>query len=531
MNNDIFKLHYIRLFAWSITLLFAITATAQVQPEWDASLGGNIWEELNSVEQTSDGGFIMAGFTSSSQDADVEGINNGGGDYWVVKTDNLGEIEWENNFGGNQLERPWKVLPTSDGGYIVAGYSPSNISGTKTEDSRGADDFWVVKMDNVGNYEWDRTYGGDNLDWCYDMIQLNDGGFLLGGRSLSGISGEKTEANNGSWDFWLVKIDADGNLLWDKTLGGDQEDLLTEMQLAPDGDVLIAGGTSSSMSGDVTSPTEGGKDFWLVKVSSTDGDLLWERRYGGTAEDEVFSFVQTTDGGVLLGGGSQSNANPPFKSENNFGSVDMWIVKTDATGSVEWDRTFGGDGLDNCYSVRQNSIGYYIISGFSESVMTGNKTTGTNGGFDYWLLYLNESGDKQWETSLGGAQNDVLENAFQIDDGGYLLAGHSSSDVSGDKMDPSNGNNDFWIIKTLCDVELELNDTTVCPNEPVTIDLYNGTNCVDCTWNWSDGNTTDSIRTIITDVATTYNITLTDGVGCSQEGSITISVLPTAIDL
>ncbi len=505
---------------------------AQIQPEWDASLGGNIWEELNSVEQTADGGFIMAGFTSSSQDADVSGMANGGGDYWVVKTDNLGQIEWENNFGGNQLERPWKVLPTSDGGYMVAGYSPSNTSGDKSEDSRGGDDYWVVKMDNSGNFQWDRTYGGDGLDFCYDMIQLNDGGFLLGGRSLSGVSGEKTEANKGNWDFWLVKIDAAGNFLWDKTIGGDQEDLLTEMQLSPDGNVVIGGGTSSSMSGDVTSMTQGNKDFWLVKVNSNNGDLMWQRRYGGTDEDEIFSFVQTSDGGFLLGGGSRSNANPPYKSEDNFGVVDMWVVKTGALGAVEWDRTFGGDGLDNCYSVRQNSINYYIISGFSESNMTGNKTTPTNGGFDYWMVYLDDNGTKKWESSLGGAQNDVLENAFQIDDGGYLLAGHSSSDVSGDKMDPSNGNNDFWIIKTICDVDVDLRDTLVCPNEPVLLDAYTGTDCVGCTWTWGDLSTTDdSIRLITTDVTTTYNVTLTDGVGCSREDEVTITIIPTSINL
>lgn len=510
-------------------LLFAFlnTAFTQFVPEWDASLGGNIWEELNSVEQTADGGFIMAGFSSSSQDGDVSGITNGGGDYWVVKTDDQGQIQWENNFGGNQLERPWQVLPTDDGGYLVAGYSPSNISGDKTEDSRGGDDYWVVKMDNTGNYQWDRTYGGDNLDWCYDMIQLNDGGFLLGGRSLSGVSGEKTEPNNGSWDYWLVKIDASGNLLWDKTLGGADEDLLTEMQLAPDGNVIIAGGTSSSMTGDVASTSYGVKDFWLTKVDGTNGDLIWEQRYGGTDEDEIFSMVQTSDGGYLLGGGSRSNANPGIKTEDNFGIVDMWIVKVDAAGAIEWDRTFGGDGLDNCYNVRQNSIGYYVISGFSNSVMTGNKTTGTNGGYDYWILYLNPSGDKLWESSLGGAQDDVLENAFQTTDGGFLLAGHSSSDVSGDKVDPSNGFNDFWIIKTLCNITLDLQDTMVCPNEPVELNAFEGTDCVNCVWTWGDSPTSDSIRLITTDVTTTYNITLTDDVGCSTTDEVTITVLPT----
>ena len=159
MNYQNLRTKFTILLFSTFIILLSQHSIAQIQVEWDASLGGNIWEELNSVEQTADGGFIMAGFTSSSQNADVNGINNGGGDYWVVKTDDLGQIQWENNFGGNQLERPWKVLPTSDGGYMVAGYSPSNISGTKTENSRGGDDYWVVKMDNVGNYQWDRTYG------------------------------------------------------------------------------------------------------------------------------------------------------------------------------------------------------------------------------------------------------------------------------------------------------------------------------------------------------------------------------------
>ncbi len=532
MNKVYLRTDWLVVAVFVLCMVFWQTATSQFQIDSNHSFGGTIWEELNSIQQTADGGYILTGYTSSSASGDVSGINNGtGGDYWVAKVDAQCQIEWENNFGGSESEHPWKILPTADNGYLVAGYSFSDISGDRTVTTRGLSDYWVVKLDNAGNKVWDNAYGGDNNDYLYDMIELPDGGFLLGGESLSGISGEKSEPNLGNWDIWLVKIEENGAFLWDQTIGGNDEDLLNVMQMAPDGNVLLAGGTNSEMGLDVTVPPIGDKDYWFVKVNASDGSPIWDRRYGGLLEDEIHSFVQTADGGFLLAGGTRSDVFLPHKTAPFYGVVDMWIVKTDAGGTVEWDRSFGGTELENCYSASQNSAGFYVLGGFSNSPVSGNKETPTNGSYDYWILYLDSEGNKKWETSIGGTDSDVLEHSFQNADGGFVLAGHSSSDVGADHTAPSNGLNDIWIVKTACDASLQLDDLDTCPNEPVVLNAFN-TNCNGCcAWQWEDTNSGDSIRTVTIDVTTTYHVTLTDDVGCTAAGSITVNVFPTSVNL
>ncbi|MEM1319819.1 MAG: gliding motility-associated C-terminal domain-containing protein [Bacteroidota bacterium] len=515
-------------------LLTTVVLTAQPIAEWDRGLGGSNWEELNSIQQTADEGYIMAGYSSSSSNGDITDPTEGLGDFWVVKMDRDGNVEWDDRYGGNGEERPYSVKQTNDGGYIIGGWSFSGISGDKTQLSRGSFDYWIVKTDANGLIEWDRTYGGAGTDILYDLIQTSDGGYLLGGNSMSDISGEKSHNSYGSDDFWVIKIDATGNIEWDRTYGGTDEERLNVILEANDGSFVLGGGTRSDIAPgtDITTPFLGVKDFWLLKVDQLTGDIIWERRYGGTDEDEISSIFKTDDGGYFIGGGSRSDRLLNQKSEDCRGIVDMWVIKTDANGIAEWDRTFGGSGLDNCYAVKQNSIGKYIIGGFSGSPADGDKTQSNLGGWDYWLIYLDNDGmgTKLWDQTIGGSSNDVMENLFQTSDGGYLMAGHSSSDVGGDKTSPNKGLNDFWIVKTQCNLSVEFRDTIVCPNEPVTLNAYDAS-CTDCQWRWNDNNT-DSIRMVSTPVSTTYQVTLTDGVGCARFDDINITVNPSpALDL
>lgn len=516
---------------FKILLLVGIIALqfplfAQIVPSWDRDYGGSIWEELNSAEETSDGGFILAGFSSSSaNDGDVTQANQGGGDYWIVKTDGDGNVLWDARYGGSELDRCNSIQQTSDGGYILGGTSASSTSGDKSGVNRGIEDYWVLKTDANGLIEWEQTYGGDNIDFLTSVIQTTDGGYLLGGRSMSGISGEKSEPNLGHFDHWYIKIDALGVIEWEKTLGGDDEERLNVVQEAADGDFLLGGSSSSDVGNDIGLPLLGVKDFWFLKVSALDGSIIWERRYGGTDEDELISFEQTSDGGFILVGGSRSNSSV-WKSENARGVVDMWAIKTDVDGNKEWDATFGGSNLDNCYSVKENTAGYYLMGGFSGSGAEDDKSEPNIGGWDYWLVYLDQDGNKQWDKTFGGDANDVMFNLFQTSEGGYILAGNSSSDVSGDKTDPTKGLNDFWMIKTVCDVSVDFADTIVCPLQSVALDAFNGSNCPGCVWDWSDIGIGDSIRTILPPGSMSVSVTLTDQVGCQRSDDINITVLP-----
>ncbi len=508
-------------------LVWNSSVMAQIEPLWDRSYGGSRWEELNSAEETNDGGYILAGFSSSLEnDGDVTAANEGIGDFWILKTNSLGNKEWDARFGGDGLDRANSVIQTTDGGYLLGGTSASGISGQKQSLNRGLDDYWIVKTDAVGNFEWEETYGGDNLEILSSVIQTADGGYLLGGLSLSGISGEKTEPNLGGFDHWIIKISATGSVEWDKTLGGAEEERLNVVQLAPDGHFLLGGSTQSDAGDDITSPSLGIKDMWFVKASSIDGSIIWQHRYGGSEVEELSAFQQTIDGGFFLAGGSDSDISGS-KSENSRGGIDMWGIKIDALGNKEWDVTFGGSELDNCYGLKQNSAGYYLLGGFSRSGVEGDKSEPNQGGWDYWMVYIDENGNKQWDRTIGGTDNDVMFNLFQNQTGGYILAGASSSTISGDKTDDTNGLNDFWLVKTVCDMELNLRDTIVCQGEPLLLDAFNNSNCTNCLYDWSDIGRGDSIREVAVTVPQTYRVTITNTSGCQKSAALSVTVINT----
>jgi len=510
-----------------LSLIWSNTLIGQIEPLWDKSFGGSRWEELNSAEETSDGGYILAGFSSSLvNDGDVTPPNEGIGDYWILKTNSQGIREWDARFGGDGLDRCNSVIQTTDGGYLLGGTSGSTISGQKQTANRGLDDYWVVKTDALGNLLWEKTYGGDNFELLSSVIQTPDGGYLLGGLSLSGVSGEKSEPNLGGFDHWLVKISATGVVEWDKTLGGSEEERLNVIQMAPDGNYLLGGSTQSDIGDDINSVAFGVKDMWFVKASSVDGSIIWQHRYGGAQVEELSAFQQTLDGGFFLVGGSDSDISGS-KSENSQGGIDMWGIKIDALGVREWDVTFGGAELDNCYTLKQNSAGFILMGGFSGSGISSDKSEPNQGGWDYWMVYIDENGNKQWDRTIGGSDNDVMFNLFQNQTGGYILAGASSSSISGDKTDDTKGLNDFWLVKTVCDLEINLRDTTVCQGEQLVLDAFNNSNCTNCLYDWSDIGRGDSIREISIMGPETFRVTITNTSGCQKSTELNVSVIST----
>lgn len=514
-----------------IFLIFPFLSNAQyLRKDWDHDYGGTGWEECNSVIETTTGNYVMGGYTASDLGADVSEITNDlfpspdKGDFWVLVADANGNKLDDRRYGGDRLDRLWSIYETDDGGYIMGGWSRSNVSGDKSEPSFGEMDYWIIKVDQNFDRVWDKTYGGSERDFLYELIQTSDGGFLLVGTSESGISGTKSEPHRGQFDLWIVKVDSIGMLKWEKTIGGVEEERVNDVFETPDGNYYIGGACESAMDGvDVLEPRIGGKDFWLIEIDSTDGSKIWEKRYGGIDEDEIQTMIPVSTGGFLLVGGSRSPANPPMKSENSQ-ALDIWAVKIDDLGAIEWERTLGGSEFENCYSVKENTVGNFILGGYSGSDLSATKTSpnrGAVGTYDFWINYLSPTGVQVWDQAFGGPDADVLEDIFQTSDGGYILAGHSITDVGGDKTDPSEGLNDFWIVKTLCDVKVEFNDTIVCPKTDFVIDARDS-NCVLCEWLWND-NAIDSMRTINISTDQIYSVTLTDGVGCSWSDDIQVS--------
>jgi hypothetical protein len=209
--------------------------------------------------------------------------------------------QWDARFGGTNGDGIRFLEQTTDGGYILGGMSESGIGGDKTQACWGEKDLWIVKTDANGIKQWDATFGGDQEEEIYTIQQTSDGGYLLGGDSYSGISGDKTQPNKGDLDFWIVKTDANGVKQWDASYGGDQEDELQTFA----GGYIFGGFSKSGISGDKTQPSQGGSDYWIVKTNAQ-GVKQWDARYGGDDVDELHYIEQTSDGGYILGGKSES---------------------------------------------------------------------------------------------------------------------------------------------------------------------------------------------------------------------------------
>ena len=355
-------------------------------------------------------------------------------------------IEWERNFGGSEKDFANLVETTTDGGYIIGGYSYSDASGSKSSASYGLGDYWVVKLDANGNKQWDRSFGGTSFDGINALQQTSDGGYILGGISFSDVSGNKTSANHGSGDYWVVKLNAGGNKQWEKSYGGSSNEVLHAVQQTSDGGYILGGISLSPVSGNKTSPSQGAGDYWVVKLD-TNGNKQWEKSYGGDDTDELHDLIQTSDGGYVLGGSSRSSGSGNKTSANHGASTsDYWVLKLDSGGNKQWEKSYGGDDADELYSAQQTSDGGYILGGHSYSAASGNKSGGNHGSHDYWVVKLDGSGNKQWEKNLGGDDADELYSVQQTSDGGYRLGGVSSSGISGNKTSTGSEIRDYWIV-------------------------------------------------------------------------------------
>jgi hypothetical protein len=364
------------ILCYSIPSLIVLVNAEPSWVIWSQTYGGTKEDSANSLIETSHGGYALAGNTRSFGVSDEN--------FWLIKTDVTGKMEWNQTFGEGEAT---SLVETSDGGYALAG---------------GAR---LVKTDEYGNMTWNQTYGNGDIR---SLVETSDGGYALAGKTATFVTGADDYGN-----FWLIKTDTNGNMEWNQTYGGDDYDYACALVEASDGGYAITGTTSSFGAGNW--------DVWLVKTDIY-GNMEWSQTYGGSGDETAFSLVQSFDGGYALAGSTYPIG----------GDEDFWLIKTDAYGNMEWNRTYGGDDVNVAHALVETSDGGYALAGGTGPFSIDE--------YDVWLVKTDAIGNMEWNSTYGGEKGDIAYSLVESSNGGYAIAGNTRSFGAGDE--------DFWLIKT-----------------------------------------------------------------------------------
>ena len=370
-----------------ILILFLVLLNADLFAQapdtlWTKTFGGSAIDCGYSVKQTSDGGYVITGFTES--------VGASGRDVWLIKTDTNGDTLWTKTFGGSDFDEGNSVQQTIDGGYIITGSTNSFGAGNS--------DVWLIKTDTSGDTLWTKAFGGSLIDWGNSVQQTSDSGYIITGYTRSFGAGGN--------DVWLIKTDANGDTLWAKTFGGSGiNEVGNSVQQTSDSGYIITGSR--------------GADLYLIKTDSN-GNTVWTKIYGGSGSQTGYSVQQSTDGGYIIAGRSYTT------------SIAR-LLKTDVNGDTVWTKTFEEA---QGFSVHQTTDGGYIMAGHKRSYVSGYS--------DVWLIKTDANGDSLWTKTLLGSNSDAGYSVKQTSDGGYIITGSTNSFGA--------GNSDVWLIRLAPDV-------------------------------------------------------------------------------
>lgn len=343
---------------------------------WQRSFGGYGLDVYNSIDTCSDGGFFVTGFTNSQS----ENPNDSNRDFYLTKCFDNGNAEWSMFYGSEGSEVAYDGIQTVDGGFIAVGNS--NAAGQYVSENFGGNDVWVVKVDEDGELAWEKSFGGSGSERGHAIIPAVDGGFIVVGLTSSN-DGDVAE-NAGAYDSWVFKIDSSGELQWEMTFGGGGDDFFQKIENHPDGGYVVLGQTTSN-DGDVSN-NHGESDVWLARISN-EGELIWEQTYGGDEEDIGQAIKGTSDGGFVVASSSKSsNGDVQNALNSDGGNGDYWALKLSENGEIEWERMVGGSSFDVPTAVCETADGF-LFGGYSYS--SDGDISGWIGEFDFWLVKLN----------------------------------------------------------------------------------------------------------------------------------------------
>ncbi|MBX2845741.1 MAG: hypothetical protein KTR13_05950 [Saprospiraceae bacterium] len=416
--------------------------------EWSTVFGGSNEDVARKVIATNDGGLAIFGFTSSI-DGDIVGKTLQERDYLLIKTDALGNVEWTKTYGGSGDDRGRDIIQTEDGGFAIVGYSMSaDGDGSNNE---GFHDNWILKLTSTGAIEWERSFGFSGHDHAYGLVQMDDGGYAMGGFldvTASGGEGATPLINgntpdiqhngglHGVGEYWVHRLAADGSLMWRKFFGGTNNDRIHSILKANDGGLVLIGFTESD-DFDITS-TNGEYEFWVIKVDGA-GNMLWQKTFGGSAIDISYAAANGPNNTYVIAGSTQSTDKDV---SSNAGVTDAWVIKIDDSGTLLWEASFGGSQFDVAHGITPAEGGGYWIAGNSRSA-DGHLTT-NQGENDFLVYKLSENGSLEHQLTLGGSGLDFAYDILETTPNNLVVVGSSESD---DKdLATNKGGADIWMV-------------------------------------------------------------------------------------
>lgn len=368
-------------------------AAKWLQGNWGKTFGGIWTDEATSIQVADDDGFILAGRTTSFV------ANPGYEDAWILKLGSHGEVEWEKTFGGALWDSIRSIQQTVDGGYVAAGsrYPPG-----------GSQEAWVMKLKADGQVDWQYTYGRESFyDGAWSVQQTSDNGYIVLGWTQSYALG-------GEQGAWALKLSESGQIEWQKFFDGDRSDMLFAARQTADGGYILAGGTYA------LSNVSWYSDVWVIKIFP-DGSVDWQKTFGGNADEVAYAVQQTADGGFVLAS---------WTSSFGSGGGDIWILRLDDSGALMWQKSYGGEWSDVPLSLKVTSDGGYLVAGYTASYGRGN--------YDGWVLKLASNGIIEWQKTFGGSADDELSDIEETSTG-YVATGKTRSYGAGEE--------DIWVLR------------------------------------------------------------------------------------
>lgn len=445
-------MHRHHLYLLLILCLMQSVLHAQIPPvQWTRQYGGSNVDIPFAIKMTTDGGTVVAGYTAS-RNGDVSPQNSRDyWDLWILKLDKCGQIQWEKSVGGTGYETARDLVQTTDGGYLVVGETNST-DGDVISGYGGTKDIWLLKFSANGTLTWQKRFGGSGLDIGNHIELMKDGSCLIAASSTSNDGNIQNNHSTGTYtDGVLMKVDANGNLLWSKCYGGTKNEELFDIEII--NGTIFAAGFTNSVDGDIP-PDQQNYDCWLLAVDGS-GNKIMSKIYGGAQNDVTYSMCKGADGSLTLAGYTTSSDGDVSGAR---GGQDFWIFNVTQKGKLNWQKVFGGTDAEYAKTIITDTDSGYLVGGVTYS--TDVDAAGNMGEGDFWTIKLKKDGSLQWKKLWGGSGNDHLRCLVRHPSlNEYYLAGDSDSG-NGD-FSNAQGDADFALIK-LKIPELTRQDSAVC---------------------------------------------------------------------